>query len=108
VESIRADGDTRFGEEFDKFLDNNNIKKYYSTWKFINKNRVVDRFIRTLRDAVGIDGSLVLNTEIVQRIVYLYNRTPHTAFLKRFTPLEVQRDPEIEGWYNRRQQLRLH
>jgi hypothetical protein len=107
VRSIRADGGTRFGEAFDKFLKDNDIKVFYSSWKFINKN-IVDRFIRTIGDAVGIDSSLILNTEIVQQIVKLYNQTPHLAFLNRFTPLEVQNDPEIEAWYIRRQQLQLH
>jgi hypothetical protein len=108
VTNIRADDDPSFGHELNVHLRSDNVTTFYSRWKHTNKNRVVDRFIRTIRDAVGLETSLILNPNIVEEIVYIYNHTPHSAFLNRFTPYQAQNDPDLESWYIRRQQLELY
>jgi hypothetical protein len=108
VTNIRADDDMSFGHELNDYLAQEKITRYYNGWKHINKNRVVDRFIRTIRDAIGLETSFILNPNVVEEIVYIYNRTPHSAFFNRFTPYQAQHDPKIENWYIRRQQLELY
>jgi hypothetical protein len=108
VTNIRADDNMSFSHVLNEYLRSEGITPFYSGWKHINKNRVVDRFIRTIRDAIGLETSLILNPNIVEDIVYLYNRTPHAAFFNRFTPYQAQHDPDIENWYIHRQQLELY
>jgi hypothetical protein len=107
INSIRGDHDRVFTEDFQKFLDANKITHYFSASKYTNKNRVVDRAIRTIRDAVGLDKQLLLFSSVVLSIVDYYNNTPHIAYKNKFTPQDVQNDPELEAWYIRTQQLKL-
>jgi hypothetical protein len=88
-------------------LQNNGISAYFVGSKFTNKNRVVDRVIRTIRDALGLEKQLILQPNIVQQIVSYYNDTPHTAFENKFTPTQVREDRELESWYIRKEQNKL-
>ena len=101
VKSVRGDGDRAFVHL------PNEIKTYFSSSKYTNKNRVIDRVMRTIRDGVGLDKELLLIPEIIQQIVLYYNNTPHTAYENLFTPTEVQSSKFLEGWFVRRQQRRL-
>jgi hypothetical protein len=103
VRSIRGDADPSFAE----LTKIHGVKTYFSPSKYTNKNRVVDRVMRTIRDAVGLDKELLLIPDVVNQIVYFYNNTPHSAYDNMFTPTEAHFDSEIEGWYVRKQQRRL-
>jgi hypothetical protein len=50
----------------------------------------------------------LLNPEFVQHVVDIYNETPHSAYLHKFSPNEVQNNLEIEGAYIRYQTERLN
>jgi hypothetical protein len=107
VTNIRGDDDTSFQGGFIEYLDDHNIRSFFSSSPYTNKNRVVDRAIRTIKDAVGVSKHLLLFPSLIEEIVYYYNNTPHKAFKNIFTPYEVQNDKEIENWYIRQQQARL-
>jgi hypothetical protein len=108
VDNIRADDDTTiWGELVRNYLADHNIKSYSSDSKFTNKNRVVDRVIRTIKDAIGLNAELQLLPSIVNQVVNYYNKTPHRAFFNKFTPEQAQHDNEIEQWFIRRMQNEL-
>jgi hypothetical protein len=86
---------------FTKYLKENNISMYLNPSKFTNKNRVIDRAIRTIRDKIGEDQSKWLNKNIVQKAVDEYNHTKHSAFLNKFTPYEVQFNRDLEEYFIR-------
>jgi hypothetical protein len=73
---------------------------YINASPYVNKSRVVDRAIRTIRDKIG-DQRLFLNKDIMKICVDEYNHTPHSAFDNEFTPIDVQSDPEIEDYFIR-------
>jgi hypothetical protein len=68
---------------------------------------VVDRVIRTIRDAIGLNGSLILSASILKQIEFYYNNTPHNAFENKLTPHQVQNDKELDVWHIRRQDMKL-
>jgi hypothetical protein len=123
IDNLRADADTAFGRTdlnidisitnkklsqnqrtLFNYLNFKGVKRvFFSSSKFTNKNRCVDRAIRTIRDLVGQKVIRLLNPDIVEHLVDLYNQTPHSAFLHKFSPSEVQNNPEIEGVYIRHQ-----
>jgi hypothetical protein len=86
---------------FTEYLKQNNITMYLNPSKFTNKNRVIDRAIRTIRDKVGENQSKWLDKEIIQKAVNEYNHTPHLAFNKEFTPYEVQFYRDLEEYFIR-------
>jgi hypothetical protein len=49
----------------------------------------------------------LLNPAIVEHIVDLYNNTPHSAYFNKYSPVEVQQSPEIEGAFIRYQKENL-
>jgi hypothetical protein len=55
-------------------------------FKYTNRNRVVDREIRTIRDLIDRLGPSVslLNEKLVQEVVHLYNHTKHCAYNNKF------------------------
>jgi hypothetical protein len=121
IGSLRGDGDTAFGstdynsdiidvhkiskrkqELFLDFLRSNGVERLYlSSSKFTNKNKCIDRAIRTIRDMIGLKTIRLLNPEIIQNIIDIYNNTPHSAYLHKYTPKEVQNNLEIEAAYIR-------
>jgi hypothetical protein len=50
-----------------KYLSDNNINFYMSASKYTNKNRVLDRAIRTIRDLVGEDEMKMLVISIYKK-----------------------------------------
>jgi hypothetical protein len=108
IESIRGDGDFKFGGDFLKELDRSKIKSYFPYSSYINKNRVVDRVSRTIKDGVGPNKKLMLDPNIVLQVENYYNNSPHGAHENKFTPKDVQNDPELESWYIRTSRLKLH
>jgi hypothetical protein len=107
ITSIRGDDDLSFSGVFQEFLQTHNIKYFFSGSKYTNKNRVVDRVIRTIKDGVGLDRELLLFPSIVQKIVNYYNNTPHSAYKNKFSPIQVQNDNELESWFIRQQKAKL-
>jgi hypothetical protein len=124
IDSLRGDADTAFGstdynienlneqpeiskrkqELFLNFLRRNGVERLYlSSSKFTNKNKCIDRAIRTIRDMVGLKTSRLLNPELIQHTIDIYNNTPHSAYLHKYTPKEVQNNLEIEAAYIRYQ-----
>jgi hypothetical protein len=90
VSNIRGDGEVRGWE----------VSAYSSASPFDNHNRVVDRVIRTIRDAIGQNYHSFRNEEQVQTVVDIYNETPHIALKigkAIFPPEEVQKNPGLEG-----------
>jgi hypothetical protein len=108
VNNIRGDDDFAFSGAFLRYLKDNHIRYYFNGSPFINKNRVIDRVIRTIKDAVGLNREFMLSVDTVQQVVYYYNHTPHATYLNRFTPAQAQNDRDLEGWFIRRQTDNLY
>jgi hypothetical protein len=127
IDNLRSDGDVAFmGKEIDnyienlknsrrkkqitfiEYLDDNGVNKLYTSKSpFTNKNRCIDRAIRTIRDIIEVK-KLNRRRDLVEQAIEIYNNTPHSAYLNEFTPEEVQNNPEIEGAYIRYQQSKLN
>jgi hypothetical protein len=106
VSNIRGDGEFKWKRESaeDEFtLEDKTL--YSSSSPFDNHSRLVDRVIRTIRDAVGQNYYDMRNEKRVQQMVGFYNHTPHNSLKigkMIFTPEEVERDKELEGVFIRR------
>jgi hypothetical protein len=107
VTNVRGDDDMAFSGHFLQYLKDHDIKYFFSGSKFTNKNRVIDRAIRTIKDGVGENRELLLLDRYVQQIVSYYNKTPHKAYDNKFSPNQVQNDRELEAWYIRKQTRKL-
>ncbi len=85
ISHVRHDGEKSLDTpEMEKFWQEMNINVYRSPSKFTNKNRIVDRFIRTLRDLYfNSVGNKKLSYEkqhdLMQQIVTYYNNTEHSS-----------------------------
>jgi hypothetical protein len=86
---------------FTTYLKQNNIELYLAHSKFINKNRVVDRVIRTIRDKIGENPELFYKLDVITKAVEEYNNTPLSAFNYEPTPKEVQMHKDLEEFYIR-------
>lgn len=67
--------------------------------KFVNKNRIIDRVIRTIRD--GFNGKDMGDTKLMKWVVKYYNEKPHQAFDLKYNPTLVNNDEDLEGKYIR-------
>ncbi|KAA6382895.1 MAG: hypothetical protein EZS28_021577 [Streblomastix strix] len=107
VTNIRSDGDSAIGSKMvQDFLQAHHIQYFMSKSKFTNKNRVIDRVIRTIRDAfIGKDMS---DLKLMQQVVKFYNDKPHTAFELKYSPSQVNKDEDLEGKYIRSQMKKLN
>jgi hypothetical protein len=88
---------------FTRYLSEAGIELFLSPSPYVNKSRVVDRAIRTVRDNLGENPNALFNHQIVSKVVELYNKTPHSAFNREFSPIEVQMHPDLEEYYIRQQ-----
>jgi hypothetical protein len=91
---------------FTTYLKQHDIKLYLNPSKYTNKNRVVDRVIRTISDKIGENTELFYK-EIIQKAVEEYNNTRHSAFNNEYTPKEVQMHKDLEEYYIRENLKRL-
>ena len=128
IDNIRADGDSKFGKmikedskndtvtlgdfiykknEFISYLASENIKLYLNASPFVNKNRIVDRVIRTIRDKLDTREHFWLDIEYMANLVNEYNHTPHTAFYGKFTPFEVQFTRDLERFFINENEMKL-
>jgi hypothetical protein len=72
IKSVRGDYDAAFVNGVEIFLNQNNIKYFFSPYKYTNRNRIVDRVIRTIRDMffnIGLHVSL-FDVELMQKVVH--------------------------------------
>jgi hypothetical protein len=63
-----------------EYLNSEHISLYLNSSLFINKNRIVDHVIRTIRDKLSIREQFWLDADYMSLIVNEYNNTQHKAF----------------------------
>ena len=106
VKNVRGDSERGWAKSrrLNQFFKNNGITTFFSNSKFTNHSRVVDRVIRTFRDAFGDHKWTQHN---IEQMVEIYNNTPHSAFGNIYSPIQMQVDLEAQGIYIRAHQDRL-
>ena len=108
MNSIRFDGEKALvSKRLTDFFKDRDIKFYSNPSPYINKSRVVDRVIRTIRtafDNLNIGHlSLSEHRKTMQKIVSIYNNTVHrTTGLK---PAEMTFEQELEWIKNKENEL---
>jgi hypothetical protein len=98
IDNIRGDADSAFQDQLIQELERNGINYYFTPHVYTNRNRVVDRVMRTIRDMfdqIGYRASLY-DVKLMQQLVDKYNHTTHAAFNYRFTPAQVQNNKQLE------------
>jgi hypothetical protein len=98
VSNLKGDGQFRS-------IKIDDVKIFTNSSPFVNHNRVVDRVIRTVRDAIGPSFNDFSNYEKIKKVVDYYNFTPHNSLRLEgitFTPYEVQNNKDLEGIFIRR------
>jgi hypothetical protein len=101
IKSVRGDYDAAFVDSLEAYLNKNNIKYFFSPYKYTNRNSLVDRAIRTIRDMffnLGTDVSL-FDVELMQKVVNFYNNSIHRSLFNRFTLNQAQNNYIIERTY---------
>ena len=98
INSLRSDDESAI-KSLDSYFKKLHIKTFHSSSKFTNKNRIVDRVIRTIRDMYySITGDKVIDPDkqhnILQQLVTIYNNTIHGATGKK--PAEMTYEDEYE------------
>jgi hypothetical protein len=99
-------------------LCSNDEYKRNVRWVLINKQRnftnsfpVIDRAIRTIRDILNVafdrNSNAFANHNHFFQALKIYNNSVHTAFKNRYTPKEMQENPELEYAYIRMKQHQL-
>lgn len=122
ITNLRYDGELALNsKEMQEFWKSMNIEFFRSTSKYTNKTRIVDRFIRTLRDLYfNTVGNKKISREeqhdLLQQLVTIYNNTEHSStgmkpaemnyeqeykYIETMTQLDkIQRQKQIkEGLY---------
>jgi hypothetical protein len=88
IKSIRGDYDKAFVSNFPTtYLNVRNIRYFFTPEMHTNRNRVVDRVIRTIRDMfynLGPNASLFDN-DLMQKVVHVYNNKIYKVLFNRFT-----------------------
>ena len=108
LNSIRFDGESALNStRLMNFFNKYNIKVYSNPSPYINKNRVVDRVIRTIRTAfdnleVG-DLGLDKHRNIMQQVVAMYNNSVHKS--TGLKPIEMTFEAELDYIKNKNKQL---
>jgi hypothetical protein len=110
IEHVKGDyGRCFIARKTYKYLNENGIRYYFTRFKYTNRNRVVDRVIRIIKDMVDklVLSASLLNEEFLQQVVHLYNHTKHCAYNSKFTPAQAQYNPEVETWIICKQESKL-
>lgn len=103
INSIRFDDESSFNSSLmQRYFERMNISVYHNSSPYINKNRIVDRVIRTIRDMYYTWHESVnfknIDTQkqhdILQQLVTIYNNTYHTSI--KMKPVEMTYDLEYE------------
>ena len=66
--------------------------------KFTNHNRIIDRLIRTFRDAFS---NYKWTSNNLEQMTWIYNNTPHGSFGNIYSPKQMHEDYEAQGIYIR-------
>lgn len=108
INNIRFDGESALNSKRLKdFFNKYNIKYYSNPSPYINKNRVVDRAIRTIRSAfdnLNISNlSLKQHRNIMQEIVAMYNNSVHKS--TGLKPIEMTFEQELDYIKNKDREL---
>ena len=109
INGLRFDGESALNSKRMKtFYDKNNINVYSNSSSYINKNRIVDRVIRTIRTAFdSLDCKnlgITKHRSIMQQIVSLYNNTIHKS--TGLKPIEMTFEDELEFIKNKDSELK--
>jgi hypothetical protein len=110
IDRIRGDFDAAFRNQLQSWLTKKNINFFFTSFEFTNKNRVVDRVMRTIRDMFDQYGDvpeLLCDVNLMKYVVNRYNNTKHSAFDHKFTPNQVQQSHELESFFIRKQKSKL-
>jgi hypothetical protein len=89
------------------YLESQGITLYLNSSPFLNKNRVVDRVIRTIRDKIDVRSILWLDIEHMAQLVDDYNHTPHSTLYHMFTPFQVQFTRDLERYFMKENEYKL-
>jgi hypothetical protein len=92
---------------FLEYLNPEHITLYLNSSPFINKNRVVDRVIRTIRDKLSFREHFWLEADYMSLIVNEYNNIPHNAFYGKFTLFQFQFIKNLERYFLRENEYML-
>ncbi|KAI5510946.1 integrase core domain containing protein family [Trichomonas vaginalis G3] len=107
VDNIRGDGDKGFQAAMAHYFPQINF--YFSSSPYTFHNKIVDAVMRTLRDALGVNGQIYWDgnhDSIIQQLVYYYNNTWHRTI--NMKPVEMKNDISKEWEYIRKQIERLN
>ncbi|KAI5542362.1 integrase core domain containing protein family [Trichomonas vaginalis G3] len=107
VDNIRGDGDKGFQATMTHYFPQINF--YFSSSPYTFHNKIVDAVMRTLRDALGVNGQIYWDgnhDSIIQQLVYYYNNTWHRTI--NMKPVEMKNDISKEWEYIRKQMERLN
>ena len=112
IEHVKGDGEKGFKSEDVFLLFKYDEHTHWDSSKFTFHNKQVDSFIRTLRNAAGLNEAVLANNDMVQQLVHFYNNTPHNGLPKdidgvHYTPAEAQNNPNIEWKYIRAMDRKL-
>jgi hypothetical protein len=110
ITNIRGDDDRAFNNnDCKKWLINNSISYYFTPNIYTNRNRVVDRVMRTIRDMFDQIGhkATLFDVDLMKKVVDKYNHTTHSAFNYRFTPAQVQNNKQLERIFIMNKKSRL-
>jgi hypothetical protein len=110
IDNIRGDFDVAFRNQLQHYLKDKKIGYFFTSFEFTNRNKVVDRVMRTIRDMFEQYGDvpeLLCDVRLMKYVVNKYNNTKHSAFDHRFTPNQVQQSHELESFFIRKQNLKL-
>jgi hypothetical protein len=88
------------GNTLTRYLHANNIELYLFKSPYTNKNRIIDRVVRTIRDMLVSNESFIYN-QLVADAVDKYNNTKHSAFNHKYSPAEVQASHDLENVFIR-------
>ncbi|KAI5535498.1 integrase core domain containing protein family [Trichomonas vaginalis G3] len=107
VDNIRGDCDKGFQAAMAHYFPQINF--YFSSSPYTFHNKIVDAVMRTLRDALGVNGQIYWDgnhDSIIQQLVYYYNNTWHRSI--NMKPVEMKNDISKEWEYIRKQTERLN
>ncbi|KAI5507500.1 integrase core domain containing protein family, partial [Trichomonas vaginalis G3] len=107
VDNIRGDSDKGFQATMIHYFPQINF--YFSSSPYTFHNKIVDAVMRTLRDALGVNGRIYWDgnhDSIIQQLVYYYNNTWHRTI--NMKPVEMKNDISKEWKYIRKQMERLN
>jgi hypothetical protein len=120
IDNIRGDYEGAFTSKITtKWLNDHNIKYYFTPYSKTNRNRIVDRVIRTIRkkaDNYFLQNHVnpFLHKDLIDTLVKEYNEENYHNGLGRnqgfelmFTPKEVQENKEIENLFIWNNHIRL-